>query len=137
MVEIDPEIGDQRLLTITENGYGKRSPLSEYRQQNRGGSGIIDIRTGERNGAIVGSLIVEDTDKIMLISESGQIIKVPVLNIRDQSRNTKGVTVMRVPEGDRIVSIAKVLEDDDEESSVEETTVDPTLSADQSPEASE
>jgi DNA gyrase subunit A len=131
MVEIAPEIGDQRLLTITENGYGKRSPLSEYRQQNRGGSGIIDIRTGERNGAIVGSLIVEDTDKIMLISESGQIIKVPVLNIRDQSRNTKGVTVMRVPEGDRIVSIAKVLEDDDEESSVEETTVDPTLSTDQ------
>ncbi len=141
MVEVPTDIEDKRLLTITENGYGKRSPLSEYRQQNRGGSGIIDIRTGERNGAIVGSLIVENTDKIMLISENGLIIKVPVLNIRDQSRNTKGVTIMRVPENDRIVSIAKVLEEDEEESTnednVEETVVDPVLSEGETTESSD
>ena len=128
MVEVTAENEQMRLLTITENGYGKRTPLSEYRQQKRSGSGIIDIKTGPRNGAIVGSLLVEETDRVMLITENGVIIKIPVLNIRDQSRNTKGVTVMRVPDGDRIVSIVKVLEDDEEDSSIEETTVEPVLS---------
>ena len=67
MVEVTEESSEQRLLTITENGYGKRTALSEYRLQNRGGVGIIDINTGARNGGIVGSLLV-DEDKIMLIS---------------------------------------------------------------------
>ena len=134
MVEVTAECEDMRLLTITENGYGKRTPLNEYRQQKRSGSGIIDIKTGPRNGAIVGSLLVEESDRVMLITENGVIIKIPVLNIRDQSRNTKGVTVMRVPEGDRIVSIVKVLEEDEEETSSEETIVDTALSADSSEE---
>ena len=130
MVEVTAESEEMRLLTITENGFGKRTPLSEYRQQKRSGSGIIDIKTGVRNGAIVGSLLVEETDRVMLITENGLIIKIPVLNIRDQSRNTKGVTVMRVPDGDRIVSIAKVLEEDEEETTVDETVADPALSTD-------
>ena len=134
MVEVTTEVEDMRLLTVTVNGYGKRTPLNEYRQQKRGGSGIIDIKTGPRNGAIVGSLLVEESDRVMLITENGVIIKIPVLNIRDQSRNTKGVTVMRVPEGDRIVSIVKVLEEDEEETSSEETIVDTALSADSSDE---
>ena len=137
MVEVTAESEEMRLLTVTENGYGKRTPLNEYRQQKRGGSGIIDIKTGPRNGAIVGSLLVEENDRVMLITENGVIIKIPVLNIRDQSRNTKGVTVMRVPEGDRIVSIAKVLEEDEEDSTSEETIVDTELSADSSDENSE
>lgn len=137
MVEVTAECEDMRLLTVTVNGYGKRTPLNEYRQQKRGGSGIIDIKTGPRNGDIVGSLLVEESDRVMLITENGVIIKIPVLNIRDQSRNTKGVTVMRVPEGDRIVSIVKVLEEDEEETSSEETIEDPALSADSSDENSE
>lgn len=137
MVEVTAECEHMRLLTITEKGYGKRTPLNEYRQQKRSGSGIIDIKTGARNGAIVGSLLVEETDRVMLITENGLIIKIPVLNIRDQSRNTKGVTVMRVPDEDRIVSIAKVLEDDDEETTVDETVETTVLSTDSAEENSE
>ena len=107
------ELEDKRLLTVTENGYGKRTNLSEYRRQHRGGQGVMDIHTGERNGDVAATLIVEDDDRIMLISENGIIIKIPVKNIRDQGRNTKGVRLMRIPEGDRIVSIVKVIEEDD------------------------
>jgi DNA gyrase subunit A len=134
MVEVTEESSEQRLLTITENGYGKRTALSEYRLQNRGGVGIIDINTGVRNGAIVGSLLVDEEDKIMLISENGIIIKIPVLNIRDQSRNTKGVTVMKVPEDDRIVSIVKVLEDEEESSSEESSSESSSSSSESSEE---
>ena len=96
-----------RLLTITEKGFGKRTPLNEYRQQKRGGSGLlISIQVLEM-GRLLDSLLVEESDRVMLITENGVIIKIPVLNIRDQSRNTKGVTVMRVPDGDRIVSIVE------------------------------
>ncbi len=137
MVEVTGDTEHKRLLTVTERGYGKRTALTEYRQQTRGGKGIIDIQTGERNGAIVGSLIVEDTDRIMLISEKGLIIKMPVLNIRDQSRNTKGVTVMRIPEDDRIVSIAKVLEDEEEDTTQEENSVDTVLSTDETDQGTE
>ena len=80
---------------------------------------------------------MEETDRVMLITENGLIIKIPVLNIRDQSRNTKGVTVMRVPDEDRIVSIAKVLEDDDEETTVDETVETTVLSTDLTEENSE
>ena len=137
MVEVTAQSEQLRLLTITEKGFGKRTPLKEYRQQKRGGSGVIDINTGVRNGAIVGSLLVEETDRVMLITENGLIIKIPVLNIRDQSRNTKGVTVMRVPDADRIVSIAKVLEEDDEETTVDETVGTTEVSTDSVEENSE
>ena len=76
MVEVTAQSEDMRLLTITEKGFGKRTPLKEYRQQKRGGSGVIDINTGARNGAIVGSLLVEETDRVMLITENGLIIKI-------------------------------------------------------------
>jgi DNA gyrase subunit A len=128
VVEVTTENSNKRLLTITERGYGKRTELSEYRMQNRGGMGVIDIQTGKRNGYIVGSLLVEDEDRIMLISENGIIIKIPVINIRDQSRNTKGVTVMRIPEDDRIVSIVKVLDDDEEDFSVDESELENEIS---------
>ena len=137
MVEVKSDNDALRLLTITEKGFGKRTPLKEYRQQKRGGSGVIDINTGPRNGSIVGSLLVEESDLVMLITEKGVIIKIRVLNIRDQSRNTKGVTVMRVPEGDRIVSIAKVLEDDEEETTVDETVGSTEVSTDSVEENSE
>lgn len=109
------------LLTLTENGYGKRTVLDEYRLQGRGGQGIININTGERNGAVVGSMQVQDEDRIMLITDSGRVIKIPVANIRVTGRNTMGVTLMRVEDGERIVSIARVVEDEEsEEGSSEE-----------------
>ncbi|MED5373846.1 MAG: DNA gyrase subunit A [Myxococcota bacterium] len=107
------------LLTLTENGYGKRTSLSEYRLQGRGGQGIINIDTGERNGAVVGSMQVLDEDRIMLITDSGRVIKIPVGNIRVAGRNTMGVTLMRVEDDERIVSVARVVEDDEDESGEE------------------
>ncbi|MFT5679515.1 MAG: DNA gyrase subunit A [Myxococcota bacterium] len=111
VVNEDPDL---LLLTITENGYGKRTRLEEYRQQNRGGQGIIDIVTGERNGRVVGAAQVADGDRIMMITDTGRVIKTPVTTIRIQGRNTKGVTLMRVEDDERIVSVARVVESDEE-----------------------
>ena len=112
VLEEDPEL---LLLTVTENGYGKRTELGEYRAQNRGGKGIIDIVAGERNGHVVGAMQVRDEDRVMLITDTGRVIKIPVGGIRIVSRNTKGVTLMRVDDDERIVSIARVVDSDDDE----------------------
>ena len=106
---------DLLLLTVTSRGFGKRTMLSEYRVQGRGGSGIINIHTGERNGQVVGSLQVHNDDKIMIITDTGRVIKCPVVNIRASGRNTKGVRLMRVEEDERVVSVARVIEQDEEE----------------------
>ncbi|MEC7987711.1 MAG: DNA gyrase subunit A [Myxococcota bacterium] len=113
--------GDEqrKLLTISENGYGKRTPLSEYRVQKRGGLGILDINTGDRNGLAVTVLLVEDDDKIMLLTNKGQLIKIPVRNIRECGRNTKGVRLMRVADDEIIVSVAKVVDNNDEIEGIE------------------
>ena len=94
----------------------------------------VDIQTGERNGSVVGTVLAEETDQ-RFITESGQVIKIPVLNIREQNRNTKGVRLMRVPEDDKIVGIVKVSALDDEEDS--ENLEDPTTSDDSSANLSE
>ncbi|MCB9780433.1 MAG: DNA gyrase subunit A [Alphaproteobacteria bacterium] len=118
VLETDDEL---LLLTVTENGYGKRSSLSEYRLQNRGGSGIINIVVDERNGQVVGSVQVADGDRVMLITDTGRVIKIPVTNIRTSGRNTKGVTLMRVEDDERIVSMTRIPEaeaDADEDAEV-------------------
>ena len=102
------------LLAITENGYGKRTTLDEYRIQGRGGKGIINIRTDEKNGLVAGSLQVHDDDKVMLITNKGRVIKVAVNEIKSQGRATMGVRVMRVGEDERVVAVARVVEDDEE-----------------------
>ncbi len=94
------------LFTITENGYGKRTPLSEYRRQNRGGMGLINIKTAGRNGAVVDAKAVRDDDELMLISRNGIIIRVPVSGISEIGRNTIGVTVMRLNGDDKVISVA-------------------------------
>jgi DNA gyrase subunit A len=101
------------VLTVTENGFGKRSPLDEYREQNRGGQGIITIKTSERNGQVVGILQVDDRDEIMLITNGGKMIRMRVAEIPTMSRNTQGVTLMDPSEGERVVSVAKLVEEDD------------------------
>ena len=118
VLDQDPEL---RQLTVTENGYGKRTLLEEYRIQGRGGQGIIDIVTDERNGSVVGVVQVSEDDRIMLMTDTGRVIKLGVTNIREVSRNTKGVTLMRVEEDERIVSLARVIdsEEDDEDDAEE------------------
>jgi len=125
MLVLDAE-EQRKLLTISEKGYGKRTDLSEYRDQKRGGMGILDIKTGERNGLSVGALLVEDDDKIMLLTNQGQLIKIPVENIRETGRNTKGVRLMNVSKGERIVSVTRVIDNDDDVEEAEVITEEPS-----------
>jgi DNA gyrase subunit A len=102
------------ILTVSENGFGKRTPLDDYREQNRGGQGIITIKTTERNGLVVGILQVSDGDEIMLITNGGKMIRTRVAEIPTMSRNTQGVRLMEPSEGERVVSVAKLAEGDEE-----------------------
>ena len=112
-VAIVSEEGD--LLTITENGFGKRTPISEYRKTHRGGKGVRTIITNERNGRVIFVRELTGEDEIMLTSRDGMVVRIPVKDIRKQGRNTMGVRVMRLNDGDSVVSVAKVVESSDEE----------------------
>jgi DNA gyrase subunit A len=104
------------LLTVTSNGYGKRTAIDKYRVQGRGGQGVINMVVDERNGHVVGSVQVHDTDLIMMMTNTGRVIKIPVINIREtQSRAAKGVRLMRIDSDESIVSVARVVEPDDED----------------------
>ena len=102
--------GEEFILTITENGYGKRSSAYEYRVTNRGGQGIVSIVTSERNGPVISSFPVINTDQIMLMTNKGTLIRCPVTGIRIAGRNTQGVTIFKVTEGELVVSIARIAE---------------------------
>ena len=106
---------DSQLLVITANGYGKRTPLDEYRQQSRGGKGVFTVRPSERNGEIVGVLVVRDGEEIMAISKEGIIIRIKVDEISSMGRTTQGVTLMRVSEEDKVVSMARVVDHENQE----------------------
>jgi DNA gyrase subunit A len=103
------------LLTICENGYGKRTEMDEYRLQSRGGKGIITIKTTDRNGAVVGVVQVDDSDELMLVTNRGKIIRVAVKDIRVLGRNTQGVTLISVEPGEKVVGHARLAEKEDEE----------------------
>ncbi len=96
------------LVTVTENGYGKRSPIADYRLINRGGVGVINIKITDKNGKVVGIANVTDEDELMLISQSGVLIRTPVKGISVIGRNTQGVRVMKLDEKDKVISIAKI-----------------------------
>jgi DNA gyrase subunit A len=100
------------LLTISENGYGKRTNFDEYPGQNRGGRGVITMRTSDRNGKIVGAHAVHDQDALMLITEGGQMIRISVSDLRTISRNTQGVRLINLAATDKLVSATPVEPDD-------------------------
>ena len=104
------------ILTATENGYGKRTAAEDFPVQGRGGQGVIAIQTSERNGRTVGAVQVADEDEIMLISSSGTLVRTAVDDISVQGRNTQGVCLIRVEEGQRLVGLARIeaIEDDEE-----------------------
>ena len=104
----------QTVLTATENGYGKRTPISEYTRHGRGTKGMIAIHTGERNGNLVGAVLVEEKDEVMLVSTGGVVIRTKVAQIREQGRSTQGVTLINLDAGTRLAGIEKVLESDDD-----------------------
>jgi DNA gyrase subunit A len=99
---------DRAILTVTENGYGKRTAVSEYRLIGRGGVGVINIQCSERNGDVVAIKTVTDDDELMLVSQKGIMIRVPVKEISVISRNTQGVRLMKLEEGDRLAAAAKI-----------------------------
>ena len=103
------------MLTVAQNGYGKRTELEEYRLQSRGGVGIINIQTSDRNGKVVGIAYVHDDDEVMLISQQGMILRMKAGDIRSIGRATQGVRLIEMEEGDQVVAIAKLAEKDDED----------------------
>ena len=108
------KIKEEFILTVTENGYGKRSSSYEFRESGRGGQGIINIITSERNGNVAASYSVKNDDDIMLITNSGQMIRCKVSDIRIAGRNTQGVRIFKVEDDDKVVS-SVCLSDETEE----------------------
>lgn len=105
---------EEMILTITENGYGKRTSSYEYRVTNRGGSGITNIITSKRNGNVIASFPIENDKEIIMISDKGTVIRTRVKDIRISGRNTQGVTLMKANEDEKVVSVAKVEAEENE-----------------------
>jgi DNA gyrase subunit A len=110
---------EQFILTVTENGYGKRSSAYEYRRTNRGGQGITNIDTSERNGCVVASFPARQGEALMLVTDQGKMIRTTVGDIRVMGRNTQGVTIFRVADDEQVVSVAKIEESEEEEIELE------------------
>jgi DNA gyrase subunit A len=115
--------GREQVLAICEKGYGKRTPLEEFRVQNRGGKGIILIDASERNGPVVGLALVKEDDEIMVVTDRGVSLRTKVAEIRETGRNAQGVRVMNVEEGERIVGFERL--EDLEEPATESTSEAP------------
>ncbi|MDQ6891649.1 MAG: DNA gyrase subunit A [Acidobacteriota bacterium] len=115
VVEMDIVDETGHLLTVTEKGYGKRSEASEYRFQGRGGSGVINIKVTEKNGPVSGIKSVTDADQLLLITQSGMLIRIKVKDIRETGRAAQGVRLINLDEGDRVVAVAKLAEPDEVE----------------------
>jgi DNA gyrase subunit A len=110
------------ILTVTENGFGKRTPLEDYRLQRRGGQGVITIRTTDRNGKVVRVAQVVDDDEVMLITDGGKVLRCPVKGISTMGRATQGVRVMNLDSGERLASMARVADRDEDVPSPEGAT---------------
>ncbi len=125
MTIVRQEGQSEALFTICENGYGKRTSISDYRPQNRGGKGLIDIQTSGRNGAVIGAFAVTDDSCVMLITSSGKIIKIDASDVSVIGRNTKGVRLINLDESEKVMAAAFVAEsegeDDEDPARVEDT----------------
>jgi DNA gyrase subunit A len=106
---------DATLLVVSEKGFGKRSELSDYRVQKRGGKGIITLKRTDKTGALIALKEVQPEDELMLITRHGVIIRLPVDSIRVISRNTQGVRVMNLDAGDTVVDVARVVKEEEED----------------------
>jgi DNA gyrase subunit A len=109
------------VLTATEHGYGKRTLIEDYPStQGRGGKGVISIQTSERNGRVVGAVLVHDEHEIMLISDQGTLIRTPVGQVSVMGRNTQGVRLVNLGETERLASIERIVEDEHESTTTED-----------------
>jgi len=126
LIVVDENDTEVEVLTATSNGYGKRTAIAGYPRKGRGGRGVIDIKTSERNGHVVGAALVRDDEEVMLISNSGTLIRTSVNGISSLGRNTQGVRLIRLGEGEQLVEVECVaaLESDDNDN--DESTTDDT-----------
>ncbi len=108
------------VLSVCENGYGKRTAFSEYRTQNRGGSGVITIKTTQRNGCVAGIKLVDESKDLMVITEKGMAIRIRCEEIRSVGRNAQGVRLVRLEENDKISRVAPVVKEEEEKTETEE-----------------
>ncbi|MFT7528086.1 MAG: DNA gyrase subunit A [Arenicella sp.] len=115
MIICEAQDDDSAVLTLTENGYGKRTMLSEYNCQGRGGLGVISIQTSERNGNAVGAILVEEDNEAMLITNGGTLVRTRVAEVSVIGRNTQGVKVIGVSAGEHLISVEKVAESEEED----------------------
>ena len=115
------------VLNITENGFGKRTAISDFPRHRRGGQGVIAIQTSDRNGAVVSAVLVNDTDEIMLITDGGTLVRTRVEEIRELGRNTQGVTVIKLGPNEKVVGVDRIpfLEGDDAD--IDETDSEATM----------
>ncbi len=105
------------VLTVCENGYGKRTDVAEYRLTKRGGKGVTNTKTTERNGRVIAIRAVQDTDGLMLITAKGIMLRTDLRDLREIGRATQGVRLIRLDEGDTVVGVAKIVQEDDEDES--------------------
>jgi DNA gyrase subunit A len=103
------------ILSVTEQGYGKRTPIEEYRLQSRGGKGVINVKTTARNGNVSGILLVDESSEAMLISQFGKIIRIDTKQIREAGRSTQGVRLLHLEAGDKVASAVVIQEKEEEE----------------------
>jgi len=111
---VDMSAAEQFVLTISEKGFGKRTSSYEYRTTGRGGKGIVAMAITEKNGRLVASFPIEESDQIMLVTDGGQLIRCPVDGIRIAGRATQGVIVFSTGEGERVASVERLTEDSEE-----------------------
>ncbi len=118
-MDIIEDESEQQVLTVSANGYGKRTRVAEWRTQNRGGKGIIAMDTSERNGALVKLRLVSPEDQLMVITNGGQVIRTRVSEIRETGRNTQGVRVIRLRDGEQVVDVEPVAEGEEVDEEVD------------------
>jgi DNA gyrase subunit A len=129
---LDPADEEVTILSVSERGFGKRSRASEYTPHHRGGKGLISIKTSERNGNMVSCMVVRNDDEIFVLTEKGTLIRLEVGKISLVSRNTLGVTLMKLPEGDRIIDITLLPKDEsDDENSEDDNFEDDNVDSSQ------
>ncbi len=120
----ESEVSQLTLMTVCENGYGKRTAVTEYRAQTRGGKGLIDIQADDRNGSVVSVQMTHQAHGMMLITSAGKIIRIQVGEVSVIGRNTKGVRLINLDEGEKVVGVGR-LEEQEEMSSTGEADTEP------------
>ena len=121
---MDIAVDDEYLLVVSENGFGKRTPIQSYKVQRRGGTGLITYKLSEKTGRVIGATVCKSDDELMLINSSGIAIRINVSDVSITSRSAMGVTLMRTSESDKIVAIAKILASEEDENEEQVTLLE-------------